>query len=261
MQQTDQISYEFSNFLLFEEMDPTETLIGQIFDGRHMKSGEKVKALKIFKSTILAEEQEKFEIFKNLTMMLQYYVPESPIEYITKVYCTHETESLFYVIHEDWGGESLEQIFQYRSGVGFDEEDTIKIIYEVLKALEITKTFKMPHGGVYPSNIYEKNNMIRLGLPNFRKIPGQVKVRKRVLDFNAPEPAQTAKSDLWSVGLLIVDLMKGRPKDYGAKGIKHVVSISYDARELIAYLVKADPKDRMGLRQLKAHRVIFIRGF
>ena len=65
---------------------------------------------------------------------------------------------------------------------------------------------------------------------------------------------------MYSLGILLVDLMKGRhsdPSEEDSKSSKGQVSVSKDTRELIAILIQLDPVSRVQLQDVKNHRVIY----
>lgn len=240
-------------YIIQEEISTsTQSLLGPIFSSRDPISGEKVLALRVDKNSISKEEEKRFEQFQQLCIMLENYITEGPMNYI-KILRTKETPQYFYVIHENFEGISLSEMLNELEHEGLHEELVIEIVYEVLKSLEIFEVFKMVHYGINPENIFNKNGVIKLGLPNFRKVPGVVEMRKRQLIYTPEGEEPTAMTDIWAIGLLIVDLMKGGGKEENQKK----VSVSYDTRDLIARLVRSEPKKRLELSQVKLHRVTY----
>lgn len=128
----------------------------------------------------------RFEDFKNLILMLIHYKPEIPITFLIEIYCTHETEDEFFVVYEDCSEHSLEKIMRAMN-TGYDESSVVEILYEVMRAMEVFKTFNFVHGGIYPLNIFEINGVIKVGIPHFRAITGKVLVRGRFMEYNAPD--------------------------------------------------------------------------
>ena len=238
----------FANYNIFEDGDYEQTLIGRIFKGRDMSSGQSIRILRVDKKDIKESEAMDYEIFKNMLIMLQHYNPEKPTPYITKVLSTRETDRYLYVAHEESEAVSMDAMRKKAQGRSVDEHMVFQVIYEVLKALEICKTFGMPHYGVYPGNIYVGDGAIRLGLPNFRRIPGKVAVGGVQYEYTSPDKPKTPKSDIWSVGILVVDLLKG----IGNKG---TVKINKSTKELIGMMVAKIPKKRLGIKKLKMHKL------
>lgn len=130
----------------------------------------------------------------------------------------------------------------------------------------------MYHGGIFPDNIYEKNGSVKLGLPNFKKVRQRVRIKSKNKKYYAPEKEKTLQSDLWSFGILLVDLMKGRQDYVGDTTIDSIaesnvsqefkiddsqnqVSVTKETRAVIGSLIKADPKTRMTLTQLESNPI------
>ena len=92
----------------------------------------------------------------------------------------------------------------------------------------------------------------------------KVRVKSKLKNYYAPEKEKTFASDLWSLGILLVDLMKGRTEDSAeatqnssekknsqitesettldeTSNNKNLVSVSKEGRNVIAGLLRADP--------------------
>ena len=96
--------------------------------------------------------------------MLMYYRPDPPITFLIGIYCVHETDNEFFVIYESCAHHSLEKIMRAMPN-GYQEGSTIEIMYEIIRALEVFKSFNYYHGGIYPLNVFEINGVIKVGLP------------------------------------------------------------------------------------------------
>lgn len=103
-----------------------------------------------------------------------------------QIYVSHETEDDYFVVYEECSGNSVEKIMRAMTK-GYEEESMIEILYEIIRALEVYKTFNFFHGGIFPLNVFEINGVIKVGIPYFRNIPGKVLVRGRFMEYNAPD--------------------------------------------------------------------------
>jgi serine/threonine protein kinase len=128
----------------------------------------------------------RFEEFKNLILMLMYYNPENPITFLIEIYASHETDDEYFVLYEDCSDHSLEKIMRAMPS-GYEESSVVEILYEVMRALEVFKTFNFYHGGIFPLNLYEINGVIKIGIPHFKPIQGKVVLRGRFMGYNAPD--------------------------------------------------------------------------
>jgi len=166
--------------------------------------------LVVSKDEVTPKQKTQFEEWKMLLTILEYFNPDIPVDFMVDIIKVTEDEKFVYVIYEDGLGQTLESLLREKE---FDEDQACLIAYEVIRALQVLKNFNLHHGGIFPANIYEKNGSIKLGLPNFKKVRQKVRVKSKLKNYYAPEKEKVFASDLWSIGILLVDLMKGRVDD------------------------------------------------
>lgn len=235
--------------------------LGELFMANNKKTKENVRVLKVNKNQVKPEEMIRFENWKILNVMLEHFNPEIPVDFMLNIIHFHEDDNYCYVIHENMGNTTIETILIDRTGSGgFDEATTIRILYEVMRSLDVIKNFGLAHYGVFAENIFEKNGVVKLGLPNFRGYKHGVLIRGQKKPVLAPDDNTSIKSDLWSIGVLLIDLMKGRLQleDQGDGTFKEVEQLIYpsaEARDVLDKLVRVDQKRRMNLKELQAHPV------
>lgn len=256
--------YKFEDFEIDTSIPIKRHRLGKLLKAKNKKTKEIVDILRINKQKIKPEEKSKFENWKMLIVMLEHFNPEIPIDFMVNILHFHETDKYCYVVHEELGNITIEKILidlrDRQGNEGFDEETTVQIMYEVLRSLIVIKNFGLAHNGIFAKNIYERNGVIKLGLPNFRDYEHRVYISGQKKPILSMDESLSPKSDLWSFGVLIVDLMKGRLSvaDVGNGEIEEVdvkIFPSKEARDILSRLVRVDPKLRMSLKDLQLHPV------
>lgn len=243
---------EENGYIINELLSPASiSLIGPIYTARDPDTAEKARCLRVSKNQIVASEKKKFQNFKHLCSLLEKENKDGKFKSknLVRILKTKESHDYYYVIYENIDAPSLQEQMDDINSPGLEEDLVIEIIFQVIKSLEVLQKYQMGHYGVYPGNIFNKDGEIKLGLPNFREVPNLVEMRQRKLTYT-PDERISAKSDIWALGLMIVDLMKG-----GSGGAKKKVVISYDTRDLIARLVRSVPEVRLDLNKVRLHKV------
>jgi hypothetical protein len=78
-----------------------------------------VNMLAVSKEAVTVKQNNCFEQWKMLLVMLEYYIPDTPLDFFVNIIKVVEDDKFVFVIFEDCGDQNLEIILQERE---FDEE-------------------------------------------------------------------------------------------------------------------------------------------
>lgn len=124
--------------------------------------------LKIIKTDIAEELIPSFKNFKLLISMLEHYNPEVPVTFMVNVLATSDSFKEFSIVYEEYGKKSISNIMTQDPQRRKNPEFLVRICYETVRGLKVLSTYNLPHKGIHPSNIFEKNGVFKLGLPKIR---------------------------------------------------------------------------------------------
>jgi TonB family protein len=160
-----------------------------------------------------------------------------------------EGRELLYVV-EEFADENLAQIVPERA---LTAEEVRGMLGPVLAALEYVHRRGMVHGGIKPSNIMAAGDQVKLSSDCLR-MAGEVP--RRVSPYDAPEAAVgiSAASDLWSLGMTLVEVLTRRPPAWDAARMRppeigNAVPEPY--RGIARCCLEVDPAKRCGIRGIE----------
>lgn len=151
-------------------------------------------------------------------------------ENIIKLYSSFTNENYLYICYPKME-LSLSNIL--KKNIQIDEINICNIIKNILNGLEYMHNYNIIHKNIKASNIfYDKNNNIKLGIIKIKTDNNYYRSSKGLLCWTAPEVIMDGKykkkSDIWSIGILCLELAKGIPPYYNLPPIKTAKSIVMD---------------------------------
>jgi len=136
----------------------------------------------------------------------------------------------------------------------FNEEMAWKLISDIGAALTYLHSKELCHGDVKPSNILRKGNSFLLADFGscFETKTGQPAGDLSSYQYSAPEQTKTNKSDIWSLGATVFNLVMGVPvfNGLGGKAQKNESEIPFMRKSLpelsdfVRCCLAYDPSDR-----------------
>lgn len=113
------------------------------------------------------------------------------------------------LVAEDLGNSTLEVLMDEDGAVTRDL--VLEIAYQVAKALSVYADLKIPHQGVHPSNIFQKEGIWILGPPFPLPIIDEIEVAEKNVRCSSPETPfgsrSTYEGDIWSYGVLLQQML------------------------------------------------------
>jgi TonB family protein len=162
--------------------------------------------------------------------------------------CQIDDTFLLYVVME-YAEENLAEVLPLRALSGDEAREMLRPAAEGLTALHRAS---FVHGHIKPSNILAVDNQLKLSTDGLGKAGDRGSVGARSF-YDAPEVAtdgQSAKADIWSLGItLVVALTQNQPKlearDPKSSDIPD--TIPQPLREILRRCLQLDPRRRCGL--------------
>ena len=154
---------------------------------------------------------------------------------IVKYFGAFEDKYYVHIVMEYLKGYDLYKIISLKKYTGFDEKDMCEIIQQLLKALSFIHSQNIIHRDIKPENILfaNKRDYSTLKLIDFGLATTSSKDTKSVGTpyYMSPETIEGhsyARSDIWSVGVIVYLMLTGKYPFQGEKGEKLFKKIEND---------------------------------
>lgn len=172
-----------------------------------------------------------------------------------KIYSLHECKNKHInLIIEYIEGKTLQDIIDY--SIPIDTLSVKKILYQILKALNILNQHKILHNDLKPSNIMiskeGKIKIIDFGMMNSYFLPG-TNVYKDIFSRQMPSQNFSSASDMWCLGRIVYDIInhiKIDPLQSYKKYNKYYPLKDKDLDKIIQLCMKENPKERKSPEEL-----------
>lgn len=176
--------------------------------------------------------------------------------HIVKYYGTFEDAIYLHIVMEYLKGDSLNKIITLKTYNELSETETCQIIHQLLKALLFIHNKNIVHRDIKPENIvfgkkhdYSTLNLIDFGLATTTQANKKSSVGSPY--YMAPEIINgnfSAKTDIWSVGVMIYLMLTGKhPFTAGKDGkedlFDNILNKPYDVSELDKHEISEEGKD------------------
>eukprot|EP00826_Nyctotherus_ovalis_P030099 TRINITY_DN2390_c0_g4_i1.p1 TRINITY_DN2390_c0_g4~~TRINITY_DN2390_c0_g4_i1.p1 ORF type:complete len:720 (-),score=267.85 TRINITY_DN2390_c0_g4_i1:106-2265(-) len=239
---------------------------GKVYKVRH-KVSQNVYAIKVISKKKIIE-QEMCEQIK-LEVRIMYSLNH---EHIIKLYNHFEDNDYFYLLVEYAPGG---QLYDQLKKVGrFLEVNAAQYMREVVSAVQYLHSLNPPviHRDIKPENILmdakDSAKLCDFGWSNFFNSSRTRYTYCGTPDYLSPEmirqQGHDQRLDIWNLGVLLFEMLTGRPPFEGRNQkelfdniIRLKISYPKDfpklAKDLVAKLLKPNPKDRLSLKELLEH--------
>eukprot|EP01017_Pseudomicrothorax_dubius_P029836 TRINITY_DN3661_c0_g1_i1.p1 TRINITY_DN3661_c0_g1~~TRINITY_DN3661_c0_g1_i1.p1 ORF type:complete len:674 (-),score=103.18 TRINITY_DN3661_c0_g1_i1:155-2176(-) len=185
--------------------------------------------------------------------------------YIVKIYDCFDTGSYIYLILEYCDQGTTDDILEKKKKI--PEEEALKIIFQVVSAVDILHQAGITHRDIKPENIFIKGDSFKLGDFGFAS---EVKVMSEFMGtypYMAPEifDEQYDKGvDVWAIGVMLHQYLTGDLYFMGRNQrevMEAILNKEYVAPDIASDIVKdllrrtlvKDPKLRITISDMKAH--------
>jgi len=163
-----------------------------------------------------------------------------------------EGREFLYVV-EEYAEENLAQIVPERA---LTAEEARAMLVAVLGALEYVHGKGMVHGRIRPSDILATGDLIKLSSDNLRAAGEMAPAASA---YDAPEVAKTGMSpasDLWSLGITLVEVLTQRLPAWDAAGVKTNApevggGVPEPFRGIAQRCLEMEPSKRCGIREIR----------
>ncbi|KAL6707224.1 spindle assembly checkpoint kinase [Coniothyrium glycines] len=249
---------------------------GRVYLARHLATNY-VCALKVISKAQCATEGEEGLIRRELETH-QNLVHKNILKFIAWF---HDDRSMYLVLEFAPGG-SLYSRLKKQPKFRFDERTTAQYIAQTAEALRYMHSKNIMHRDIKPENIllglYDEIKLADFGY-SVHTTSGSRSTICGTLDYLSPEVAlmmlkpgkspefYTKAIDLWSLGVLMYELLVGRPPferkngaatrkkiaNFKGNGLKFPGHVSLPAEELIQQMLNFDAEQRLSLDDVLAH--------
>lgn len=240
---------------------------GHVWKVRH-KVTQKIYAIKVINKDYIKKENMTEQINREVEIM---YKTDNP--YIIKLYNHYEDEDNFYLIMHCAAKGQLYSLLKKQKRL--DERTVAQFMREVISAVNYLHSLKPPilHRDIKPENILlDTDGRARLadfGWSNFSEDDKKRETYCGTPEYLAPEmvmkQGHNEKIDIWSLGVLMFELLTGRPP-FVYKGdtsklysdIKNLKIMWTDdfpilAKNLVSKILKIKPEERISLQEILDH--------
>lgn len=193
---------------------------------------------------------------------------------IARYYGHFSDEKRIYLLLEYVSRGDIYKMIALR-GKGLEEKKAAKYIYQVLKAIKYLHSLNIAHRDIKPENILidiEDNvKLVDFGYAVEMKHEHNTDI-VGTIDYLPPEMvkghAHSLSADIWSIGVLIYELVIGTSPFFWVKGkqetYRKIVGAEYDfpvkipvskeVKDLIGEILQVNPKDRPTASEIMKHR-------
>ena len=196
---------------------------------------------------------------------------------IVKYFGIFEDDFFIHIVMEYLKGQDLCKIISLKNYTDFGENNMGQIIHQLLKALSFIHSKKIIHRDIKPENILfsDKRNLFSLKLIDFGLATSeQEKKTAGTPSYMAPEMIDgngTYVSDIWSVGVIVYQMLTGKLPFDGKDGENHEllferikkehynkeyledIDYSDDLKDFIDKTLEKDAKKRMNVDEALNH--------
>jgi TonB family protein len=166
--------------------------------------------------------------------------------------CQFDNENYFYVVMQ-YAEEDLSEILPSRALSVTEVQDMLP---PLLTALRHVHSQGMVHGHVKPANIMAVNDQLKLSSDSISAAGKKVKSSDELGIYDAPESkelGQTAASDMWSLGMTLVEVLTQRPamREAAPGELLLPQTMPMPFREIAAQCLRRDPRERWTIDQIQ----------
>jgi TonB family protein len=165
--------------------------------------------------------------------------------------CDLEGRSMLYVVME-LAEENLADVLPVRP---LSPDEASGMLAPVLEALAYLHSKGFVHGHLRPSNILAIADQVKLSTDSVARIGESAEMRDSPDSYRAPEPILSAASDIWSLGITVVECLVRRvPERQSEEGNAVVVPASMPAPfvDFSRHCLNPVPQRRWKVSQLQA---------
>lgn len=234
--------------------------MGEVYQGRAIQTGDAV-AIKIVRSD-MAQDANVLTLFRNEAAALHNLYNEAIVRYY--VFTVDPVTEATYLAMEFVDGQSLSDRLK-QGPLSFEEVDLLR--RRIASGLHAAHLLGITHRDVSPDNIILRGGQVaRAKIIDFGIAKSKL-AEKTVIGsgfagkYNYVSPEQlglygaevTGKSDIYSLGLVLVEALGGRALDMGGTQLEildkrrrtpDLSTIDKRIRPLLARMLAPDPKDR-----------------
>lgn len=240
---------------------------GQVWKVRN-KHTNHVYAIKVINKSYILKENMIDQMNREIEIMYRTNHP-----HIIKLYNHYEDDESFYLIMELASKGQLYSLLRKQRKL--DERTVAKYMSEIISAVIYLHSLDPPiiHRDIKPENVLLDNeNRAKLadfGWSNFLESSKTRDTLAGTPEYLAPEMVMKSghdyRVDIWSIGVLIFELLAGRPpfvfkndinmlySDIKNLKIKWTEDFPILAKDLVSKILRARPNDRISLEQAIEH--------
>jgi TonB family protein len=156
---------------------------------------------------------------------------------------------LFYVV-TDFAEENLAQILPHRALTSGEVQDMLPPVLEVLSYIH---NQGFTHGHLKPGNVMAVQDQLKISSDGLAKNGVPRKTQPGL--YNAPEVATgvTSASDVWSLGMTLVEVLTQRPLLWDGRGEPVVPeTVPSPFRSIASHCLRQNPERRWGIAEIAA---------
>jgi serine/threonine protein kinase len=240
---------------------------GHVWKVKH-KLTKKIYAIKVINKDYILKENMVEQINREIEIM---YKTDHP--HIIKLYNHYEDDDNFYLImHCASKGQLYSQLKRLKR---LDERTVAQYLRELISAVKYIHSMNPPiiHRDIKPENILidgeGRAKLADFGWSNFYEDNKKRETYCGTPEYLAPEmvmkQGHNEKIDIWSIGVLMFELLAGRPpfvykgdtnklyNDIKSLRIQWTDDFPMLAKNLITKILKLKPDDRPSLEEMIAH--------